>query len=99
LRDRSDLAALPLLIALYTAASLPLTPFGNTIIRTAEIEADAFGLNAAREPQGFAMVSMRLSTYRKLRPGPVEEFIFFDHPSGYDRVRRAMLWMKENPPK
>jgi len=99
LRDRSDLAALPLLIALYTAVSLPLTPFGNTIIRTAEIEADAFGLNAAREPQGFAMVSMRLSTYRKLRPGPAEEFIFFDHPSGYDRVRRAMLWMKENPPK
>ena len=39
---------------------------------------------------------MRLSTYRKLQPGPVEEFIFYDHPSGYDRVRRSMIWLKEN---
>ena len=41
--------------------------------------------------------SMRLSTYRKLAPGPIEEFIFYDHPSGYDRVHRAMIWLKENP--
>ena len=99
LRDRSDLAALPLVIALYTAVALPLTPANNTIVRSAESAADAFGLNAAREPQGFAMVSMRLSTYRKLRPGPLEEFIFYDHPSGYDRVHRAMIWMKENLPQ
>ena len=44
------------------------------------------------------MASMRLSTYRKLRPGPLEEFLFYDHPSGYDRVRRSMLWRKENLP-
>jgi STE24 endopeptidase len=65
-------------------------------VRTVETEADAFGLNAAREPQGFAMASMRLSTYRKLRPGAIEEFVFYDHPSGYERVRRAMTWLKEN---
>jgi len=65
-------------------------------VRSVEAEADAFGLNAAREPQGFAMAAMRLSTYRKLKPGPLEEFIFYDHPSGYDRVRRSMIWLKEN---
>ncbi len=97
LRDRADPAALPLAVAILSATLFLLTPLSNTTIRTAEAEADAFGLNAAREPQGFAMVSMRLSTYRKLRPGPIEEFIFFDHPSGYDRVRRAMTWQKENP--
>ena len=41
-----------------------LTPLVNTVVRTVEAEADAFGLNAAREPEGFAMASMRLSTYR-----------------------------------
>jgi hypothetical protein len=35
------------------------------------------------------------STYRKLKPGAVE-FLFYDHPSGYERVHRAMIWLKEN---
>jgi STE24 endopeptidase len=98
LRDRADPAALPLMAAILVVVLLLLTPFTNSTVRTAEAEADAFGLNAAREPEGFAMAAMRLSTYRKLKPGPVEEFIFYDHPSGYERVRRAMLWRKENLP-
>ena len=55
-----------------------------------------FGINAAREPYGWATSAMRLSAYRKVDPGPIEEFVFFDHPSGRNRVRRAMLWLKEN---
>jgi STE24 endopeptidase len=98
LRGRSDPAALPLLAAIFAIAWFLLTPLTNTVIRTTESEADAFGLNAAREPQGFAMASMRLSTYRKLSPGAVEEFLFYDHPSGYERVRRSMIWLKENAP-
>ena len=99
LRDRADPAALPLMAAILVVMLLLLTPFTNSTVRTAEAEADAFGLNAAREPEGFAMAAMRLSTYRKLKPGPVEEFEFYDHPSGYDRVRRAMVWRKENLPQ
>ncbi len=34
----------------------------------------------AKEPHGFASVAMRLSTYRKLEPGALEEVIFYDHP-------------------
>jgi STE24 endopeptidase len=98
LRDRADPAGLPLALGIFLIAWFVLTPLVNTVIRTVEAEADAFGLNAAREPEGFAMASMRLSTYRKLKPGPIEEFLFYDHPSGYDRVRRSMLWRKENPP-
>jgi STE24 endopeptidase len=96
LRDRADPAALPLAFALFTVISLVLMPLNNTVIRDIEAEADAYGLNAAREPEGFAMAAMRLSTYRKIAPGPLEEFIFYDHPSGYERVRRAMIWRKEN---
>jgi STE24 endopeptidase len=96
LRDRTDPAALPLVFIVFTLIWLVLMPLRHTVTRDVEAEADAFGLNAAREPEGFAMASMRLSTYRKLEPGPVEEFIFYDHPSGYDRVHRSMLWRKEN---
>ena len=96
LRNRADPAALPLIVAIFSIVWLALAPFNHTVVRSVEAEADAFGLNAAREPEGFAMAAMRLSTYRKLKPGPVEEFIFYDHPSGYDRVRRSMIWLKEN---
>jgi len=96
LRERADPAALPLLVAIFSLAWFLLSPFTNSVVRSVEAEADAFGLNAAREPEGFAMVAMRLSTYRKLRPGALEEFVFYDHPSGYERVHRAMIWLNEN---
>ena len=68
----------------------------NTEIRTQEKEADIFGLSAARQPDGFAQAAIHLGEYRKMRPGPIEEFIFFDHPSGYDRIHSAMVWKGEN---
>lgn len=97
--DVADPAGLPIVVALLSTVWFLLTPLLNTTTRTIEVEADAFGLNAAREPQAFAMVIMRLSTYRKIHPGPIEEFVFYDHPSGYQRVRRAMLWQRENMPR
>jgi STE24 endopeptidase len=39
---------------------------------------------------------MRLSTYRKIHPGTLEEILFYDHPSGYARVHGSMLWLQEN---
>jgi STE24 endopeptidase len=96
LADRADPAALPLAVALFSMIFFLLTPMQNLIVRSYEGEADAFGLNAAREPYGWATAAMRLSTYRKIRPGKFEEFLFFDHPSGYARVHAAMIWLKEN---
>jgi STE24 endopeptidase len=98
IRDRADVAGLPLAVALLSLLSLLAMPVINTIIRSAESEADLFGLNAAREPEGFASAAMRLATYRKLKPGPIEEFLMYDHPSGRTRVHMAMRWLKENPP-
>ncbi|MEO8742849.1 MAG: M48 family metallopeptidase [Lysobacteraceae bacterium] len=96
LGERDDPAALPLAAVILSTFFLLMTPLTNSITRQAEAEADAFGLNAAREPNGFAMAAMRLSTYRKLQPGPLEEVIFYDHPSGYTRVHNSMLWLAEN---
>ena len=98
IRGVDDPAGLPLLSALLTIFFFVLTPLNNTYIRTAEVEADIFGLNAARQPDGFAEVSLLLGEYRKLSPGPVEEWIFFDHPSGRNRIRMAMRWKAENQP-
>jgi STE24 endopeptidase len=96
LRGVADPAGLPLLAALLSLYGFVLTPIINTHIRTGESEADIFGLNAAREPDGMAEVALQLSEYRKLDPGPVEEWIFFDHPSGRNRIAMAMRWKAEH---
>jgi STE24 endopeptidase len=102
-KDVADPASLPLLVALASLFFLLATPLSRSLTRWNEIEADRFGLDAAREPDGFATVAMRLSEYRKLEPGPLEEAIFFTHPSGYNRARRAMEWkarhLAELPPE
>jgi STE24 endopeptidase len=92
----SDLAAMPILFALFTIFQFVFTPINNTIIRTAEVQADLFGLNTAREPDAAAKVAIALSEYRKMSPGYWEEVIFYDHPSGENRIRAAMTWKMQN---
>jgi STE24 endopeptidase len=92
LQGVSDVASLPLLSAVFAVFLFVTTPVTNTLIRTQEIEADRFGLNLAREPHGAAEAFLKLTEYRKPDPGPIEEFIFFDHPSTRFRVHDAMRW-------
>ncbi len=91
----ADPAGLPLLLLLLGVFFFVITPIKNTIIRSSESEADAFGLNVSREPDGFAQCALKLGDYRKLDPGYWEEIIFFDHPSGRARIRMAMDWKAE----
>ena len=41
---------------------------------------------------GAAEVDLKLTEYRKPDPTPLEEFIFFDHPSTRFRIHDAMRW-------
>ena len=97
IRDVGDPAVLPLVVLLASIFFFVLTPIMNTHTRTEEAEADIFGINASRQPDGFAQAAIHLGEYRKMKPGPVEEWIFFDHPSGYHRIHAAMQWKAENP--
>lgn len=97
-RDIADPASIPVLGIVTSILFALATPAFNNITRVQENEADAFGLDAAQEPDGFARAAMRLSEYRKLEPGAVEEFIFYTHPSGENRVRRSMQWKADNVP-
>lgn len=97
-RDIADPAAAPLFLALGAVAGAVLTPVQRTIVRVHEQEADTYGLDHACEPDAFALVAMRLSEYRKIEPGPLEEALFFDHPSGATRVRHSMQWKKDHVP-
>jgi STE24 endopeptidase len=91
-----DLAVVPLAALLLSTFMFVLTPVTNSFTRMQEAEADIFGLNASREPDGFAEAALKLGEYRKMQPGLVEEWIFYDHPSGATRIRTAMQWKAEN---
>jgi STE24 endopeptidase len=91
-----DEAGLPMLVALLSLVFFAASPLTNSYTRMNEAEADIFGLNASGEADGFAEVALKLGEYRKLAPGPVEEWIFFDHPSGRARIHMAMRWKAEN---
>lgn len=95
-RDIGDIAGLPLLAAVFSAYFFIMTPVLNTIIRSNEAEADLFGINASGAPDGWAEAALKLGEYRKMEPGPIEEFLFYDHPSGRNRILMAMRWKAEH---
>jgi STE24 endopeptidase len=95
-RRIEDPAGLPVLAAVFAIVALLGTPVTNTITRTLEIQADMFGINAVRKPDAFATVVLKLSNYRKLDPSPMEELIFYDHPSGRTRIWEMMRWKAEH---
>jgi STE24 endopeptidase len=97
-RGISDPAGLPLLMLIFVTFTFLMTPVLNSIVRTTEREADQFGINTSREPDGAAKVALKLGAYRKLDPTPLEEFIFFDHPSGRARIQMAMDWKAAHLP-
>src|SRR6202165_2917261 len=96
IRGVGDTAVLPLVVLLVSIFGFVTTPVMNTFTRTQEYEADMYGLNNSRQPDGFAQADIHLGEYRKMNPGPIEEWIFFDHPSGRNRIYAAMRWKAEN---
>jgi STE24 endopeptidase len=96
IRGVGDTAVLPLVVLLVSIFGFVTTPVKNTFTRTLEYEADMYGLNTSRQPDGFAQAAIHLGEYRKMSPGSIEEWIFFDHPSGRNRIYAAMRWKAEN---
>ncbi len=96
IRGIGDTAVLPLVVLLASIFFFVLTPVSNTYIRVQEYEADMYGLNASRQPDGAAQADIHVGEYRKMSPGRLEEWVFYDHPSGRNRIYAAMRWKAEN---
>lgn len=90
--DRNDPAMLAPAIIVATLLAVLLTPVTNSLVRYHEVQADYFGINTSRAPDGWARVALKLGEYRKLEPGALEEIVFFDHPSGRTRILMSMQW-------
>jgi STE24 endopeptidase len=87
-----DPAGLPLIGIILTVLGLLATPLNNAATRYVEADADRFSLERANEPDGLARALVKTIEYRAAMPSPVEEFIFYSHPSVGSRIRRCMEW-------
>ncbi|MFS0772993.1 M48 family metalloprotease [Sphingomonas sp. 1P08PE] len=90
--ERDDPAILAPATIVASVLAVLLTPVTNSLIRFHETQADYFGINTSRAPDGWARVALKLGEYRKLEPGALEEIVFFDHPSGRTRILMGMRW-------
>ena len=68
------------------------TPVTNAFTRLGEREADAYSLRTAQLPDALASALIKTAEYRNPRPHPVQEALFYTHPSVERRVRAAMEW-------
>ncbi len=94
----ADPAGLPVLMAVLTVLGVMGTPIFATMTRMIEADADHFSLVHANEPDGLAKALIKTAEYRAPSPTPLEEFLFYDHPSVENRIRRAMEWKAAHPP-
>lgn len=89
LADPRGLPVMMFILSLFVLVALPVQ---NFLVRTGESEADAYSLRTAGLPDALASALVKTAEYRNPRPGAVEEFIFYSHPSVERRVRAAMDW-------
>ncbi|HZZ87144.1 MAG TPA: M48 family metalloprotease [Caulobacteraceae bacterium] len=87
-----DPAALPaaaiILILSFAVAGLAEAGY----LRWANVRADAFSLDHAREPDGLAAVLEREWDHQSVDPSAIEEALFYTHPAMTGRIRHAMAW-------
>jgi STE24 endopeptidase len=88
----SDPVGLPVLLLMVSLFELLAQPALNALSRIDEIEADRYSLETVNLPDALASALVKTAEYRYPRPTPLEEALFYDHPSVERRVHTAMEW-------
>lgn len=94
-----DPAVVPLVLLLVTVAPLLLLPLTNVVSRHIEARADVHALNLTGDVPTFIASEQRLSVVNlsDLAPGTLVYGLFFDHPSGPQRIAIARAWQQLHP--
>jgi STE24 endopeptidase len=91
-----DPVGLPVLIFIVGLLGLFATPVVNAVIRTGEADADNYSLRTVNLPDALAEALVKTAAYRYPRPHPIQEMLFYTHPSVEWRVRNAMNWKADH---
>ena len=91
----ADIAAplsLPALVILATLWLCIGVVADHALIRWVNVRADQYSLDHAREPDGLAQTLLREWRGEDPDPSPLQEALFYDHPSLQSRMLHAMRW-------
>lgn len=92
-----DPAALPALAAVLAVFLVLATVADHAFIRAINVRADQYSLDNAREPDGLAQALLLEWRGERVDPSPLEEAMFYDHPSLKSRLIHAMTWKADHP--
>jgi STE24 endopeptidase len=92
----SSPTSLPVVMVMVSILFLLALPLVNAFTRFGETQADQYSLETARLPDALASALVKTAEYRYPRPSPVQEMLFYSHPSVERRVRMAMDWKAVN---
>jgi Zn-dependent protease with chaperone function len=92
-----DPRGLPVLLFIASLLGLVTLPLSNSFSRTLEAQADMYSLRTENRPDALSTSLVKTAEYRYPRPNPIEEIIFYDHPSVERRVHTAMVWKAAHP--
>ena len=92
-----DPTTVPVLLFLVGVIGTFTQPISNTLSRVNETEADHYSYEMVDLPDGMASALVKTAEYRNPRPGKLEEWLFYTHPSVEQRVRAAMEWKASHP--
>ena len=88
----ADPAGLPVLLFMLSVFAVLVEPVANTLSRIDETESDRYSLETVELPDALASALVKTAEYRNPRPHPLQELLFYSHPSVERRVRMAMEW-------
>jgi len=88
----ADPTGLPVLLFMLSVFALLAEPVANTLSRIDETESDRYSLETVGLPDALASALVKTAEYRDPRPHPLQELLFYTHPSVERRVQMAMEW-------
>ncbi len=87
----TDVAAMPLVGIALGLFGLVTMPIANGLSRVIERQADEYALQSTQKTDAFINAMTRLANQNlsELDPGPVIEFLLYDHPAVSKRIQHA----------
>lgn len=92
-----NISTLPIILGLMELVLFTLSPIKNGLSRMRERVADDFSLKLVETPEALGEALVKLSQQNLGNPAPSKfiEFLFYDHPAGLERVKRAFEYQSE----
>jgi len=97
LRDKADVAGLPILLIAAGTVSILFLPLANGLSRAHERRADRYALTLTQNADAFITAMKRLAAQNlaEEQPSPLIEWLLHSHPSTQSRIDAARRWLVE----